>query len=70
MAPSDKDYRLTHEQLIKVVKIMLHLMNCQDLKNVSEREVYDVKVKEMFKQADSCTRSQMEEVSQLVHSVH
>ena len=38
MASNDKDYRLSHEQLIKVCKVLLHKVNCVDIKNVAERK--------------------------------
>ena len=46
MAPSDMDYKLTHEQLIKACKVMLHKVNCFDLKNVAERDLMEERIHE------------------------
>ena len=57
MAPSDIDYKLSHEQLIKACKVMLHKVNCLDLKNVAERDAMEDRITEKFREVDSANRS-------------
>ena len=38
MAAKDKDFKLTHEQLIKAVKILLYKMNLVNKKNKYRQE--------------------------------
>lgn len=70
MATNDKDYKLNHEQLIKVCKILLHISNNTNTKLNNSRHTIQEDMAQMFKQKDESVRSQMEEVSQLVHTVH
>lgn len=70
MANTDKDYRLSHEQLIKVCKVLLHKLNCVDYKNTEGKEQQNQLARELYKQAEKNTQYQMEELGQLVHTVH
>ena len=70
MASNDSDYKLTHEQLIKACKVMLHKVNCFDLKNSAERDLMEGRITEQFRNAESVARSNLEEQCQLIHSVH
>lgn len=57
MAASDRDYKLSHEQLIKVCKVLLHKLNCVDYKNHEGREEQNKLAKELYKQAERNTQS-------------
>ena len=70
MATNDKDYKLNHEQLIKVCKILLHICNSTNTKLVNTRDNLRAEFDDKLRLAEESTRSQMEEVSQLVHSIH
>lgn len=70
MSAQDKDYRLTHEQLVKVCKILLHKFNFNNRKIGEETIVLRSELEEQSRLLDSHIRSQMEEVSQLMHTVH
>ena len=61
MSPNDADYKLSHEQLIKATKVLLHKFNCQDIKNVSERDSLEVRIDEKFRLVDASRRSDLEE---------
>jgi len=39
MSANDKDYKLGHEQVIKVCKILLHKINYNNKRNMQEREL-------------------------------
>jgi hypothetical protein len=38
MSPNDKDYRLNHEQMIKVCKILLHKVNIAGMRIDQDRD--------------------------------
>jgi hypothetical protein len=39
MSANDKDYKLGHEQIVKVCKILLHKLNHDHNRNQQEREI-------------------------------
>jgi hypothetical protein len=61
MAPSDADFKISHEQLIKACKVLLHKFNCLDIKNVAERDALENRIDEKFHQLESVSRSNLEE---------
>ena len=61
MASNDSDYKLTHEQLIKACKVMLHKVNCFDIKNSAERDLLEDRIHGKFREAESVSRSNLEE---------
>ena len=63
MSPNDRDYRLNHEQLIKVCKILLHKLNTTNVKGSMDRDAMFDRIDEKVKQGEMNNRSQLEEVS-------
>ncbi len=57
MAANDKDYKLTHEQLIKVCKVLLHKVNCVDIKNGAERDSQNTLAEKLYKNCETSMRS-------------
>ena len=45
---SDQDFKLSHDQLIRCCKWLLHKCHCQDLKNENEREFQNQNINMMF----------------------
>ena len=57
MSPNDKDYRLNHEQMIKVCKILLHKVNIAGMRIDQDRDQTLLQVDDRIKQGYINTRS-------------
>lgn len=66
MPSTDKDFDLTHEQLIKVCKILLYKLNLASKKNAYERGELAAMISEKVEQVELVTRSALEEVNQFL----
>lgn len=70
MPVSDKDFELTHEQLIKVCKILLYKLNLTSKKSQYEREELANMINERVTTIENLTKSSLEEVNTFLHTVH
>ena len=70
MLPSDKDFELSHEQLIKCVKILLFKQNLIGKKTEYERGEVASMVNERIQRVEELTASNLEEVNVFLHEVH
>ena len=70
MPESDKDFELTHEQLIKVSKILLYKLNLVSKKSQYEREELANMINERVTTIENMTKSALEEVNTFLHTVH
>jgi hypothetical protein len=70
MPESDKDFELTHEQLIKVSKILLYKLNLVSKKSQYEREELANMINERVTTIENLTKSSLEEVNTFLHTVH
>jgi len=70
MPTSDKDFKLSHEQLIKVVKILLHKMNLTNRKNDYEKEDAIKRMTEKHDKFEYTCKTDVDEMKQFLHSVH
>ena len=62
MKADDKDYKLSHDQLIKVCKILLHKSNNVVLRLYEQKRTMDEEIQGQFVRQDDKTRSGLEEV--------
>ena len=70
MAANDNDYKLGHEELVKVCKILLHKVNCNQLRNAQDYQLVLTQMKADLAQSEQSMRSSMEEVNQFLQNVH
>jgi len=70
MPTTDKDFKLSHEQLIKVVKILLHKMNLTNRKNDYEKEDAIKRMTEKHDKFEYTCKTDVDEMKQFLHSVH
>lgn len=70
MPTTDKDFKLSHEQLIKVVKILLHKMNLTNRKNDYEKEDTIKRMTERHDKFEYTCKTDVDEMKQFLHSVH
>lgn len=70
MPESDKDYELTHAQLIKISKILLYKLNLVSKKNAYEREELANMINDRVTSIENLTKSSLEEVNTFLHTVH
>ena len=70
MSADDKDYKLGHEQMVKVCKILLHKINYHYQRNGQERDLLMQQMTDQVKSSEHSTKSSMEEVNQFLHTVH
>ena len=70
MPTTDKDFKLSHEQLIKVVKILLHKMNLTNRKNDYEKEDAIKRMTEKHDKFEYTCKTDVNEMKQFLHSVH
>ena len=70
MSANDKDYKLNHDQLIKICKILLHKINFNHKKGQRDREAGLKEMLEQVKATERSMGSSMEEVNQFLHTVH
>ena len=70
MQAGDKDFDLTHEQLIKVVKVILYKQNLFGKKSEYERGEIASMINEQVAAVEDLTMSNFKEVSTFLHEVH
>ena len=70
MPESDKDYEITHAQLIKICKILLYKLNLVSKKNAYEREELANMINYRVTSIENLTKSSLEEVNTFLHTVH
>ena len=70
MPTTDKDFKLSHEQLIKVVKILLHKFNLNTRKNDYEKEDLLKRMGEKYDKFEFACKNDIDEMKQFLHSVH
>ena len=70
MPESDKDYEITHAQLIKICKILLYKLNLVSKKNAYEREELANMINDRVTSIENLTKSSLEEVNTFLHTVH
>jgi len=70
MPQSDPDWKLSHEQMIKVCKLLLHMVNNTNIRILEEKADLKSEIDEIFDMKDGSVRSQIEEVSQVMHNIH
>jgi len=70
MPVTDKDFELSHEQVIKVCKILLYKFNLAAKKNTYERQELASMINERITQIEALTKTSLEEVNTFLHTVH
>jgi len=70
MPETDKDFELSHEQVIKVCKILLYKLNLNSKKNAYERGELASMINDRVGQIEDLTKSSLEEVNTFLHTVH
>ena len=70
MPVTDKDFELTHEQIIKVCKIILYKFNLASKKSAYERQELATMINDRISQIEALTRTSLEEVNTFLHTVH
>jgi DNA-binding transcriptional regulator YiaG len=70
MPETDKDYELSHAQLIKICKILLYKLNLVSKKNAYEREELANMINDRVTSIENLTKSSLEEVNTFLHTVH
>lgn len=70
MAVTDKDFELSHEQLIKACKILLYKFNLNSKKNAYERGELASMINERIEKIEALTKSNLSEVNSFLHTVH
>jgi uncharacterized protein YpuA (DUF1002 family) len=70
MQVNDPDYRLNHDELIKVCKVLLHKINFNSKRINLSMEVVSRRTAEQVAGTEESMRSQTEEVNQFLQVVH
>ena len=70
MPVTDKDFELSHEQIIKVCKIILYKFNLASKKNAYERHELTTMINDRISQIEALTKTSLEEVNTFLHTVH
>ena len=70
MPVTDKDFELSHEQIIKVCKILLYKFNLAAKKNAYERGELALMINERIEKIEKVTKSNLNEVNSFLHQVH
>ena len=70
MPVTDKDFELTHEQVIKVCKIILYKFNLASKKSAYERHELATMINDRISQIEALTKTSLEEVNTFLHTVH
>ena len=70
MPETDKDYELSHPQLIKICKILLYKLNLVSKKSMYEREELANMINDRVTSIENLTKSSLEEVNTFLHTVH
>jgi hypothetical protein len=67
MPVTDKDFELSHEQIIKVCKILLYKFNLAAKKNAYERGELALMINERIEKIEKVTKSNLNEVNSFLH---
>ena len=70
MPATDPDFKLSHEQLIKVCKILLFRNNLQTKKTMYERKSLAKAIEERIAYVENASRSQVRQVNEFLNTVH
>jgi len=70
MLSNDGDFKITHEQLIKATKIILHKINLINKKNKYEQEESMKDLKKQYDKTEFNVESQMNEMKNFIHTLH
>lgn len=70
MSEADKDFSLSHEQLIKCTKILLYKLNLNLKKSAYEREELAHMIGERVDQIEAMTKNSLSEVNVFLHTIH
>lgn len=70
MSTADKDFELTHEQLVKCVKILLYKYNLGQKKNSYERTEMTKLFGDKIGRVEDVTKHSLEEVNSFLHTIH
>ena len=70
MSTIDKDFMLSHEQMIKVCKVLLYKINMLVKRGKLEKEEYSIMISKKMKQIQDATTSQVNEINVFLHQVH
>ena len=70
MSAQDKDFELSHEMLIKAVKILLYRFNLYQKKNMFERQELATMIGERISKVEEMTMRSLEEVNTFLHTIH
>lgn len=63
MAPNDPDYRLNHDEIVKICKVLLHKINFNTKRINMSMEVAAKRTAEQVAGTEESMRSQTEEVN-------
>ena len=67
---NDKDFGLSHEQLIKCCKILLYKLNLASKRSQYQRTELTQMINERIENIEKVTKSSLEEVNTFLHTVH
>ena len=70
MLSADKDFQLTHEQLIKAVKIILYKVNLTTQKHNLKYEQSVSEIDDKLKVSEEHVKSNIDEAKHFLHTVH
>lgn len=70
MHKEDDDFKLSHFQLIKVCKLLLHKINIQNTKNKNEREKITAAFTGKYDETEGKMRMQINEMHTFLHVMH
>jgi len=70
MPVTDKDFELSHEQIIKVCKIILYKFNLASKKSAYERQELATMINDRISMIEALTKTSLEEVNTFLHTVH
>ena len=70
MPATDPDFKISHEQLIKVCKILLFRNNLQTKKTIYERKTLAKAIEERIAYVENASKSQVRQVNQFLNTVH
>ena len=70
MPQTDPDWKLSHEQMIKVCKLLLHMVNNTNIRIIEQKADPKREIDDIFEMKDGSVRSQLEEISTVMHNVH
>ena len=70
MPITDKDFKLTHEQLVRASKILLHKVNYMNKKNKYEHEQAVLKIQKQYEDTEMNVNSSLVEAKHFIDNVH